>query len=61
MQYYSTNRQAADASFRDAVIRGLAPDRGLYFPQRIDALPEGWLNSIHGRSFAEIGYASREI
>lgn len=57
MKYYSTNRTAPDASFRDAVIRGLAPDRGLYFPERIDRLPDNWIKTLPGRSFADIGFA----
>lgn len=54
MKYYSTNRKADEVSFKDAVIRGLAPDRGLYFPERIEQLPKGLIGS--GKSIAELGF-----
>ena len=42
MKYFSTNKKADDVSFKDAVIRGVAPDGGLYFPERIEKLPAGF-------------------
>lgn len=39
MKYYSTNHTAPLASLHEAVVRGLAPDRGLYMPERIRKLP----------------------
>ncbi|MDX1769059.1 MAG: hypothetical protein R3294_13465, partial [Arenibacter troitsensis] len=39
MNFYSLNQQAPNVSFKDAVIKGIAPDRGLYFPEIIKALP----------------------
>ncbi len=45
MKYYSTNKKSEDLSFKEAVIRGLAPDNGLYFPERIEKLPEGLIGS----------------
>jgi threonine synthase len=38
MQYFSTNRKAAHVSFREAVLNGQPPDKGLYFPEKIPAL-----------------------
>src|SRR6476659_6671228 len=38
MRYYSLNRQAPDVDFREATIKGQAPDKGLYFPERIPEL-----------------------
>ena len=38
MRYYSLNHNSKHSSFADAVIKGLAPDRGLYFPERIPIL-----------------------
>jgi len=35
MKYFSTNRKSARASFREAVLNGQPPDRGLYFPEKI--------------------------
>lgn len=57
MKYYSTNHKAEDATLRDAVIRGLAPDRGLYMPQHIRQLPESFFSSIDRMSLQEISYA----
>ena len=31
MQFYSLNQQSPKVSFKEAVIRGIAPDKGLYF------------------------------
>ena len=39
MKYYSLNNQAPEVSFDEAVIRGIAPDKGLYFPEQIPVLP----------------------
>ena len=54
MKYFSTNKKADDVSFKDAVIRGLAPDGGLYFPERIEKLPTGLIGS--GKSVEELGF-----
>ena len=35
MNYYSLNKTAPVVDFKEATIRGLAPDKGLYFPQNI--------------------------
>ena len=39
MKYYSTNKQASDATLEEAVVRGLAGDKGLYMPREIKPLP----------------------
>lgn len=57
MEYYSTNRQSPPVSLQEAVIRGLAPDRGLYMPQRINSLPKAFFNNIAQMSLQEISYA----
>ncbi len=46
MNYYSTNRQSPVTSFREAAIRGQAPDGGLYFPEHIPALERNWLAKL---------------
>lgn len=40
MRYYSTNKKSECVSLCDAVVNGLAEDRGLYMPERINKLPE---------------------
>ena len=32
MQYYSTNKQAPDVTLEEAVVKGLAADKGLFMP-----------------------------
>ncbi len=54
MKYYSTNRKAPVASLREAVVKGLAPDRGLYMPEKIKTLPTSFFEHIEQLSFQEI-------
>lgn len=56
MKYYSLNKKASETSFKNAVIRGLAPDKGLYFPECINPLPSSFFKNIDKFSNAEIGY-----
>jgi threonine synthase len=35
MKFYSTNKKSPPVDFREATINGQAPDKGLYFPERI--------------------------
>ncbi len=56
MNYYSTNHTAARATLRDAVVRGLAEDRGLYMPEVIKQLPESFWDEMADLSFQEIAY-----
>ena len=44
MKYYSTNKQASDASLEEAVVKGLASDKGLYMPYEIKPLPESFFD-----------------
>lgn len=54
MLYYSTNKKAPLATLEKAVVKGLAEDRGLYMPEKINQLPQGFFNHIDGLSFREI-------
>lgn len=56
MKYYSTNGNAPFASLKEAVIRGLAPDRGLYMPEKINKLPKSFFDHIEDLSFQEMAY-----
>ncbi|RRO20866.1 threonine synthase [Flavobacteriaceae bacterium 14752] len=56
MQFYSLNGKAPSASFKDAVAKGLAPDRGLYFPVKIQKLPDSFFKSISDLSQEEIAF-----
>ncbi len=44
------------ASLQEAVVRGLAPDRGLYMPERINPLPASFFEELPGLSFQEMSY-----
>ncbi len=56
MNYYSLNKQAPNTSFKDAVIKGLAPDKGLYFPESITPLPKEFFDNIDNLSYSEIAF-----
>ena len=56
MKYYSTNHTAPMASLEEAVVKGLAGDRGLYMPENIKALPKEFFDNIDTMSFQEIAY-----
>jgi len=57
MQYFSTNNPNHKVSLSQAVIKGLAPDNGLYMPERIPVLSQELIESFSDKSFQEIGYA----
>ena len=54
MKYYSTNRQAPMASLEEAVVKGLAGDKGLYMPERIPSLDQSFIQNMKHLSFQEI-------
>ena len=56
MKYYSTNHKAARATLRDAVVRGLAEDRGLYVPEVIKQLPDTFWTEMADLTFQEVAY-----
>ena len=56
MNYYSTNKQAPDATLEEAVVKGLAADKGLYMPYEIKSLPASFYEAIETLSFQEIAY-----
>ncbi len=56
MQYFSTNRKSAHASFREATLNGQPSDKGLYFPEIIPKLsPEFWVDFVD-KSKAQIAF-----
>ena len=58
MKFYSLHHKSPAVSFREAVIRGIAPDRGLYFPERIDQLPNRVFENIRDYSNPELAYSA---
>jgi len=58
MKYYSLNNKSHKVSFQKAVVEGLAPDRGLYFPETITPLPDSFFANIEKLTHEEIAYES---
>ena len=54
MNYYSTNKQAPLATLEEAVVKGLAGDKGLYMPERIERLDPQVIERMKEQSFHEI-------
>lgn len=54
MQYYSTNGNSPKVSLMKAVMSGLAPDKGLYMPERIERMPDSFFEDIENMSFQEM-------
>ncbi len=54
MNYYSLNNKNHKVTFQEAVIQGLAPDRGLYFSETITPLPDSFFQNIETLSNEEI-------
>ena len=60
MLYYSTNKQSPAVTLEEAVVRGLAPDKGLYMPERIKTLPPAFYHNMGEMSFQEISFIVAE-
>ena len=56
MKYYSTNKKVSGVSLQDAVVKGLAEDKGLFMPDQIKTLPQSFFDTIETMSFQEIAY-----
>jgi len=56
MKYYSTNKKVKGVSLEDAVVKGLAEDKGLFMPDTIKRIPQSFLDTNENLSFQEIAY-----
>lgn len=56
MKYYSLNNPNEFVSFKEALTKGLAPDKGLYFPESIPVLGQGFIDILPYLSNTEIAY-----
>jgi threonine synthase len=54
IQYYSTNLKAPYVSFREALLKGLAPDGGLYMPLHLPQLNAAELETLSGITYPEL-------
>ena len=57
MRYYSTGGKAPLASLREVVVNGLAPDRGLYMPERIKPLPAAFFHDLPDMDLRDTAFA----
>lgn len=56
MRYFSLNNKEHTSNFENAVVNGLAPDKGLYFPEKINELPPSFFSKIESLSKEEISF-----
>ena len=56
MRLYSTNNRSKFVSLKEAVMKGLPEDNGLFMPEVIPQLPASFFEKIREYSFKEIGF-----
>ena len=56
MKYYSTNKKSPLVDFKEAAIKGQAPDKGLYFPEKIPQVERSLIDNIENLSNEEIAF-----
>ena len=56
MKYYSTNKNTLPVSLKEAVIKGLAPDKGLFMPEKIEKFDPSFFENIQNLTFQEIAF-----
>ena len=57
MKYYSTNGKTPMVTLAEAVVKGLAADRGLFMPEHIGKMPKAFFNNISSMSLQEMSFA----
>ncbi|HEX9224294.1 MAG TPA: threonine synthase [Candidatus Acidoferrales bacterium] len=61
MRFRSTNRQCPEVSLREAVLRGLAEDGGLYMPVTVPALPSAFFARLRGVTLPQIAFEAGRL
>ncbi len=56
MKYYSTRNRQIGVSFRDAVLKGIADDGGLYMPEKFPRLSQEFIEDLACKSMLEIAF-----
>lgn len=56
MMYYSTNNRQHKVSLKEAIIKGIADDNGLFMPEKINVLPKSFFDQIEDHSLQEISF-----
>ena len=54
IQYYSTNHNAPSLPFDKALLKGQAPDKGLYMPELIPEIPGEIIREMKDMDYHEI-------
>ena len=62
IKYYSTNHNLSDGfkekvSFKEALFKGLAPDRGLFMPESIPSMTKEEILALKDKPYYEVAYA----
>ncbi|MBC7641060.1 MAG: threonine synthase [Flavobacterium sp.] len=60
MKYYSLNHNSPKVSFEEAVIQGLASDKGLYFPESLAPISSDFFENIENYSNEEIAFIAMQ-
>jgi len=61
MIYFSTNNIEEQATLKQAVVKGLAPDNGLYMPTKINRFSKDFVDNISNYSFQEIAFETAKL
>src|SRR5215207_7781235 len=56
MKFYSTNKRSPEVDFKEATIKGQAPDRGLYFPEHVPVLSKSFIDQLNYMSKEDIAF-----
>jgi threonine synthase len=56
MLFFSTNNISPKVNFREATIKGQAPDKGLFFPQSIPIIEKKFIDDINAYSKEELAF-----
>lgn len=56
MKFISTQRSSPAVSLREAVLRGLPPDNGLYFPEYLPQLPASFFERLPSMPVSQIAF-----
>ena len=56
IELYSTNLKAKEVNIEQAIINGLAEDKGLYMPKTLPSFEKGELESLKGKTYSEIAF-----
>ena len=60
MKFYSTNKKTSPVSLHDAVVRGLAADKGLFMPEVIRRFPPAFYQNMKEMTLREISFVVAE-